>query len=233
MWRRRGIVLAAVAALASHLGCSPPAECPALLEVRDQDKRTLDALAPYGDSVDPKQSGEAGRAFRDAAKKLGANAARVDAMKPSDLGLAGFAKTYATASRQIGATLDGLGERFEKITYAQEKFNSASEHLQAARAKMVAACQPTPAPAGCSEIRATLTAAPVDEAARKQIARDLESVKLDEKIVALRAEIIAALRDMDAARKELEAIGISAKASFSTTALTTAGSDIDRHCGKK
>src|SRR5258706_15694726 len=109
--------------------CSPPAECTTLLEVRDQDQKTVDAVAQLKDSVDAKKSGETSKAFRDAAKKLDANATRVEKMMPGDIGLAKYTKTYAAASKAIVVTLTGLGNQFEKLSYAQGKFAAAQKHV--------------------------------------------------------------------------------------------------------
>jgi len=229
----RKLVLFAVSGVL-FAACSPPAECPALLEVRDQDMKTLEAVAQLGSSSnDPKKSAENSKAYRDAAKKLEANAQKVDAMKPSDIGLAKYAKSYVAASKQLVLTLTGLGNQFEKLGYAQEKFAGAQTHVESARAKIASACKATPAPAGCSEIVATLAAAPVDEGARKQIIRDMESVKLAEALAPLRAETIQALKDMDAARKEIETVGIEPQATIATTTLQQVGGDFDKACGKK
>jgi hypothetical protein len=228
----RFLVTSAIVAIGAA-ACSPPAECAALLDARDQDRATVDGVAQLKDSVDAKKSAETSKTFRDAAKKLEANAAKIDALKPSDLGLAGYAKSYLTASRAIVTTLTALGNQFEKLSYAQEKFATAQDHVAAARAKIASACKATPAPAGCTEITGTLAAAPIDEGMRKQIIRDMESVKLADAIAPLRTETIAALREMDAARKEIEAVGVEAQASITTTALAQSGGDIEKACGRK
>jgi hypothetical protein len=227
------VVTSMSATTAALLGCSPPAECTTLLEARDQDRVTIDAVASLKDSVDAKKSAETSKAFRDAAKKLDANAARIAQLKPSDLGLAKYSASYVTASKAIVTTLTALGNQFEKLSFAQEKFANAQDHVAAARAKIATACKAPPAPAGCAEIVGTLVAAPIDEGMRKQIVRDMESVKLGDAIVPLRTETIAALREMDAARKEIDAVGIEAQASISATALSQAGGDIEKACGRK
>ena len=226
-------VLTAAAIAASSAACSPPAECATLLEARDQDARTLETIAPFGDAVDAKQSAETSRAFRDAANKLKANLARIDALSPGDHALARFAKTYTASAKTVAASLEELAVRYEKLGYAQEKFVNANERVQAARAKMATACQVATPPAGCDAVKPLLTQAIVDESVRKQIIRDLETVKLDPALVNTRTEIITALKDMDVARKELDAIGLVAKPVLPTTAMTQAGRDIEQHCGRK
>jgi hypothetical protein len=213
--------------------CSPPPECATIFEVRDQDQKTLDDAATYGDSIDPKQLADNGRAYHDAAKKLQTNAARLDALAPSDHTLGRFVKAYTATVKPIVLALDALGARFEGIAAAQAKVAAANDKLQAARAKMAAACQTGPTLAGCSETKSALAQVPKDENGRKQTVRDLETVKMDPTLVPIRAEIIAALHDMDAARKELDKLELDPKASYTTTALATAGTDLEKQCGKK
>lgn len=228
---RSGLIVIACAAVSA--ACSPPAECTTFLEARDQDNRTIDALAPYGDAVDAKQSADTARAYRDAATKLKANATRIDALSPGDHTIARFAKTYTASSKQITASLDEFAARYEKLGFAQEKFVNANDRVAATRAKMATACRVTPAPTGCDGIKPLLTQPIVDEGVRKQIIRDLDTVKLDPSLVGTRTEIISALKEMDIARKELDALGLVAKPVLATTPLTQAGRDIEQQCGRK
>ncbi len=226
-------VLIGFVCTAASAACSPPAECTALLESRDQDLKTLDALATYGDSVDAKQSADTSRAFRDAATKLKASIARIDALTPSSSALARLAKLYTSSSKEIAASLEELAVRYEKLGYAQEKFAGANARVQTTRAKMATACRATPIPVGCDGIKPLLTQPIVDEGARKQIIRDFETVKIDPSLVATRTEIIAALKEMDVARKELDALGLVARPVLATTTMSQAGRDIATQCGQK
>jgi len=225
--------LSLVAASMTVAACSPPAECSALLDVWTQDRATLEALSSQGGSVTSAQSSDSAKAYRDAAAKLNASAAKVAATKPSDLALEHAGETYAAAETALVTSLGGLADGLDKLAAAQANVEAADGRAESARMKFVTACLANPKPAGCDETRTTLAKTPTDEAARRQTERDLDNVKFDPALVPLRGAYVIGLKDMDASRKDAHALEIDAKGSLVTTKLTEAGADIDKRCTAK
>jgi hypothetical protein len=230
---QRSARLLAGFALTWLAACSPPSECPALVDVWNQDRATLDALSSQGGSVSAAQSSDSARAYRDAAAKLNASAAKIGATKPSDLALSHAGETYGAAETQLVTSLRALADGLDKLSAAQANVEAADGRAENARMKLVTACLANPKPAGCDETRTTLAKTPTDEAARHQTERDLDNVKFDAALVPLRGAYVIGLKDMDSSRKDAHALELDAKGSLSTTKLTEAGADIEKRCSAK
>ncbi len=111
--------------VAAGVGCSPPAECPALLDSWTQDKGTLDVLSAQGGALSAAQSADSARAYRDAAAKLKTSAAKVAATKSSDLALSHAGETYAAAETQVVTSLGALADGLDKLSAAQANVEAA------------------------------------------------------------------------------------------------------------